>query len=166
VQRQRNGRWEVLVPRPTALPTPKPIQIYLGAQFGTAEEAARAADRALLAMQGAEAARPQLNFPAATYGADAQRRFGPALSEFLAGICREAAQARASSKKKAAPLRGAQVTSWMDGQFRKEAKVLERMRRDPLYVDQAMPCGVCPGCRQVSLAPGTAPITATNEIRP
>ena len=148
----------MLVPPPAPFPgggaTVLQPLVHLGASFPTADAAARAADRALIALQGRQQTSSALNFPEGEYGAEEQRRYGPALSAFLAELCHEAARETAEVRREALREKDKDALQrYYDNVDRSQAVAMRRLKRDPLFVTAHKRCGICPGCRQASAVP-------------
>ncbi|KAL4428672.1 hypothetical protein ABPG77_009778 [Micractinium sp. CCAP 211/92] len=141
-------------------------RVFIG-RYSSALEAARAHDRAAIAILGPEAAASSLNFPASNYLGERQR-FGPHLSAFLLELGEAGKPAPAPARRRqklqgerlqraldaleaanvgppaarrarAAPRRAAEA---------REAEVAAQRQADPAWAPPREPCGVCPACRQ------------------
>lgn len=116
-----------------------------GSTFLTAEQAASAADRALIAMWGYNAAAPLLHFPQPGYYTleDRQQRFGHHLSSFLNNICKEAI----AVKKKAVYERERLYDSASKSEQQRKKKI-RRIRDASTLINEMEECGLCSSCRQ------------------
>lgn len=146
--------WSVLIPS-SPFPPPRAVTsdgigalVPLGAVFGTAAEAAKAADKALIAMWGPRNASAHLNFPLVEYGGEAVQRYGPELSTYLLKLCEDGKAARHKAKARDEAER--YVKNLGESHVsRRLARSIRRMKSAPDFVDPHAACGVCPACRQV-----------------
>jgi hypothetical protein len=116
-----------------------------GATFPTAEHAASAADRALIAMWGFKAAEPYLHFPQPNYYKieEQQQRFGHHLTSFLQSIVDEAVEINKERRKEQAlSYQGARKI-----EFQRRRKI-RRLRDTMEIIDERKDCGLCSACRQ------------------
>ena len=118
-----------------------------GATFLTAEQAASAADRALIAMWGFKSAEPLLHFPQPGYYKveDRQQRFGHHLSSFLNNtICKEALEI----KKKALAEKERLWNQASTSEQQRKRKKIRRIRDASALINEMDECGLCSSCRQ------------------
>lgn len=116
-----------------------------GATFLTVEQAASAADRALIAMWGLHPAAPLLHFPQPGYYKleDQQQRFGHHLSTFLNSICKEAI----AIKKKAINEKERLYDRASKSEQQRKKKI-RRIRDASTLINEMEECGLCGSCRQ------------------
>ena len=154
---RRGGRvvsgWDVLLPTKGALwmlvaklPERQRVACYLyplGAVFPSAEMAARAADRALIAVSGRLASSTLLNWPLEQYPeSSCYQRFGSDLVRYLQGIMAEGRAEMEAAKGQDLSERGV-----LDRDWRLRQKMAARiLKEDPLYRAHMRPCGTCQPC--------------------
>ena len=156
IQRDRRtrsyARWYVLIPRKPKhriLNIEKSL-VMIGIRFPSPEEAARAADVALIAMWGKDDAMEHLNYPVTEYDVEGyHQRFGLNLTRYLIRLME---QGEVRSQEAAPPQRP---------RYHEVAKLLceiiacrrqltrEYIKEHPESKVGMEPCGVCPSCRQV-----------------
>ena len=155
---RRGGRvvsgWDVLLPTKGALwmlvaklPERQRVACYLyplGAVFPSAEMAARAADRALIAMSGRLASSTLLNWPLEQYPeSTCYQRFGSDLVRYLQGIVAEGRAEMEAAKGQDLSERGVLDRDWRLRQ--KMAAMI--LKEDPVYRAHMRPCGTCQPCK-------------------
>lgn len=136
-------KWEALIPNsPTplpAIPTGPRGLVPFGARFIEQSKAAAAADLALIAMWGLDAAMPFLNGPVEIYSQQKTmivgRLFGSDLSSYLLSIC----NVSKTIKSKRTKASTAMTVS--------RAQKLRKTGKKHGLVDEREPCGLCPACR-------------------
>lgn len=145
-------KWEVLIPKyPVRRMKDDKSFVKLGARYPTAESAAWAADKALIAVWGRGDAEEHLNFPLSNYDPDVYfQRYGVDLSHYYVSLVqqgKEMVQALAKSSTRHTAYSLLKMRRIAQGkQFAKERqKVYDE---NPMYKFHTIRCGMCPACRQ------------------
>ncbi len=118
-----------------------------GATYLSSDQAAVAADRALIAMWGYKAAAPYLHFPQPNYYKieDQQQRCGHYLTAFLQSICQEAE----ALKKTAVRERERSYHRAVDDERERKKKIVRiRDHSTSNLINEMKDCGLCAACRQ------------------
>ena len=150
-----NLKWHVLIPKKPRVQThDMEKDLVRLAVYPSPEEAARAADKALIAMWGTQDAEDFLNYSSAEYNADeCYRRFGSDLTEYLAGLVERGQLQMDSRPKKKKPKRTNEYASRLlkhyDFTSLTRCKINDIVSSDPTISLQKERCGICRYCRQV-----------------
>ena len=150
---KKNRRWHVLVPKTRhALRLRKMQCIKLGATYPSAESAARAADRALIAMWGRMDAEDYLNFPSSDYS-DCIQLYGVDLTRFLLDIVEHGKEMVEKAKNASRVTKQTEYSSRLRRVYQQNKTLREKCdalisdQRD-LFTFHKTSCGVCVNCRQ------------------
>ena len=155
--------WEVLVPTKgalsmlaAALPGTQRTSCKLcplGAVYPSADGAAKAADRALIALSGRLAAESLLNWPLDAYPEEeCHQLYGPHLARYLNEIVQESKEEMEMARSRLGP-----PTVRQEDRARKRARkvrdlaVSKLIQEEPLYTFAQQPCGLCRPCRHPEL---------------
>jgi hypothetical protein len=166
--RRLSEMWEVLIPVKGALFLLSGTSqragsklCPLGAVYPSAELAARAADRALIAMSGRLASQGLLNWPLSNYPElENHQRFGTDLTRFMLGIRREGRWAMDDAilhaLKRSVPclplLPDQSLKSNETKRLELETQLTQKnvaalLEKNPMYTFHLRPCGLCLHCR-------------------
>lgn len=156
IQKHRQwNRWEVLIPKCSVhrMKNEKSF-VKIGAKYPTAESAARAADKALIAVWGRGDAEEHLNFPLSNYDPNVYfQRYGVDLSHYLVSLVQQGKQMQDVAKSSS---RHREVGSLHLRRFAQQRQFAQERKKmydkNPLYKFHTIPCGVCPACKQPWLA--------------
>lgn len=154
-----NLKWHVLIPKKPRVQTRDMEKmekdlVRLGAVYPSPEEAARAADKALIAMWGTQDAEDFLNYSSTEYNADeCYRRFGSDLTEYLARLVEQGQLQMDSRPKRYKPQEKNEYARRLLESYKFSALTRHRINSlvssDPTLSLQKERCGICRYCRQV-----------------
>jgi len=151
-----NLKWHVLIPKkPRAqVHDMEKVLVRLGAAYPSPEEAARAADKALIAIWGTQDAEEFLNYSSPEYdSSECYRRFGSDLTEYLAGLVEQGQLQMNLRPKRSKPVEKNEYARRLLEIYQFSAltrhKISDLVRSDPTISLQKERCGICRHCRQV-----------------
>lgn len=150
---KKHRRWHVLIPKTCNVLRLRGMKcIKLGATYPSPESAARAADRALIAMWGRLDAEDYLNFPLRDYDGCFQR-YGVDLTRYFLGIIEKGKEMVDIAKSASRVPEQTEYSRRLGRVIQQNKRVKEQSdlilsEQSKVYKFHKNNCGVCPSCRQ------------------